>query len=83
MYELGLSAALDWLAEQAGHRYNIKVTLKQSGSISEISEETRLFVFKAVQELITNVVKHAVATEIVISSEWKEAEIEIEVTELD
>jgi signal transduction histidine kinase len=81
LYELGLSAALDWLAEQARQRHNIKVTLKQSGSISEISEETRVFLFKAVQELITNIVKHAGATEIVISSDWKEAEIEIEVTD--
>ncbi|MFH2037577.1 MAG: sensor histidine kinase [Candidatus Zixiibacteriota bacterium] len=72
LYELGLPAAIDWLAERATQRYKLKAKAMQSGNPQDISEDIRVFIFKAVQELINNVAKHAGANRIDISANWME-----------
>lgn len=79
LYELGLAAALDWLAEQTSRRHGLKVTTSQSGEHTPVPEDIQVFVFKAVQELITNAVKHAEADQIAIKVEWKPTRLDIAV----
>jgi signal transduction histidine kinase len=79
LYELGLPAAIDWLAERAEKRYNLKVISLQSGSPRDVSDEIKVFIFKAVQELIANAGKHAHAIQVNIRTNWLDNGLEITV----
>lgn len=57
--EAGLGAALRWLARDFGRRYDLDVELELEDGAEPASEAVRLFLFRAVNELLFNVVKHA------------------------
>ncbi|MEZ5359713.1 MAG: sensor histidine kinase [Candidatus Zixiibacteriota bacterium] len=77
LYELGLSAAIDWLAERARFRHELKVKSYQSGTPKKGTEDIEVFIFKALQELITNVAKHAGAKRVTVQTNWNDDHIEI------
>ena len=77
LYELGLSATIDWLAERALHRHELKVASIQTGDPQEVADDIKVFIFKAIQELITNAAKHAQATQVKIHADWHERGVEI------
>ena len=59
LYELGLGAALEWLAEFIYEQQGIQINLAVDSQANPVNEELRIFLFRAVQELLTNVTKHA------------------------
>ena len=59
LYEVGLEAALEWLAEYMQEQYGVHTKLKVRVGAEPVDEELRVFLFRAVQELIMNVAKHA------------------------
>lgn len=59
LYELELKDALKWLAEWVHKHYGIQIDLQVSSQIGKIGQELRTFLFRAAQELVTNVAKHA------------------------
>jgi PAS domain S-box-containing protein len=67
LYEFGLKAAIEWLAEKMEKEYQIKISLSLDELPGHIPEEMRVFFYRAVLEFIDNVIKHAMATEIDIS----------------
>lgn len=81
LYDLGLPAAIDWQAKRAAEIYDLKVSSNQTGEPSEIADDVRVFVFKAVQELINNVAKHASARKVIVHSNWRDSDFEIVVSD--
>jgi signal transduction histidine kinase len=81
LYELGLPAAIDWLAERAMHRYGLSVVSAQTGTPRDVPADTAVFIFKAVQELITNAAKHSGSKQVSIDTDWKDDEISIVVSD--
>ncbi len=77
LYELGLPAALAWLAERNESRYRFKVHFKQRGAPAQMTEDVRVFMFKAVQELINNAAKHAEASQVEVTATWGERTFEV------
>ena len=61
LYDLGLVPAIDWLGEQFGDRFGLSVSVDHEGSLSPPSRDVRATLFRAVQELLMNVVKHSKA----------------------
>ncbi len=61
LYELGIEAALGWLAEQAQKEHGIQVDCEADDSIKPLDNDVRAFLFRAASELIVNVVKHSKA----------------------
>jgi signal transduction histidine kinase len=59
LYEVGLVAALQWLAKDLERRYGLHVTLEDEGECTRLDEETRISLFRSVNELLINVAKHA------------------------
>ncbi len=60
LYDLGLAAALEWLAERYLQRHNLRVALDlRLDSPDRLPEALRVTAYKCVQELLTNVVKYA------------------------
>jgi signal transduction histidine kinase/predicted ester cyclase len=67
LYVLGLKPALDWLGEQIQKHHNIHVEINDDGKEKPLSEDALGFVYRAVRELLFNVVKHAKATSVAVS----------------
>ena len=67
LYELGLEAALAWLAEHVGSRHGLPVELRRAGGpLPALPQALSLTVFHSVRELVLNVVKHARASRALI-----------------
>jgi len=81
LYELGLSAAVDWLAERDSQRYKLKIDHLQSGAPRELAEEIKVFVFKSIQELIANSAKHARADRVEIHTNWLDDKLVVVVSD--
>jgi len=81
LYELGLPAAIDWLSDRTLHRHGLKVHSSQSGEPQDVSDDIRVFMFKAVQELITNAVKHAQADRVDIHTHWQSDRLNVVVSD--
>src|SRR6267142_5267399 len=59
LYEHGLAAALEWLAAETRKNYNIEVTVEPDCSANPKVADVRIFLFRAVRELLLNSAKHA------------------------
>ncbi len=59
LYELGLEAALEWLAENLNEKYGLTVSLMVHHPLDGLGVEPRFLLFKSVRELLMNVIKHA------------------------
>ena len=60
--DLGLLPALRSLAERIEARSGLEITLDTPASLPALSKETELVLYRAMQEALTNVVRHAEAT---------------------
>ena len=59
LYELGLEAALEWLAEEISSSFGLVVTIVDDGELKPLSQQARSIAYRAVRELLINVAKHA------------------------
>jgi PAS domain S-box-containing protein len=55
----GLVASLEWLVRQVGEQFGLAVRLEVDECDLDVSPFVRIFVFRSIQELLFNVVKHA------------------------
>ena len=60
--DLGLAAAAEWHLKGFGQRHAIRTELLQDGMENRLSPETESAVYRIIQEALTNVAKHACAT---------------------
>jgi signal transduction histidine kinase len=67
LYEHGLAAALEWLAAETRKNYNVEVTVEADSSANPKAADVRIFLFRAVRELLLNSVKHAVGSAVHIT----------------
>jgi signal transduction histidine kinase len=59
LYEHGLAAALEWLSAETRKNYNIEVTVEADSLANPKAADVRIFLFRAVRELLLNSAKHA------------------------
>jgi two-component system sensor histidine kinase UhpB len=64
MLELGIVAALDWHARDFARRHAIACSFSANREAVDLPEDTRTAAFRICQEALTNVAKHARATEV-------------------
>ena len=62
--DLGLGAALEWLAAEFRNRYGLAVTLQNAADQLALSPTAATAIFRMVQEALTNVTRHAEATRV-------------------
>ena len=67
LHECGLAAALEWLAAETRKNYNVEVTVEADFSANPKAADVRIFLFRAVRELLLNSVKHAVGSAVHIT----------------
>ena len=61
LYQLGLSAALEWLFEQMHQQYGLAIAFEDDKSLQQLDDDIRVLLFRGVRELLINVAKHAQA----------------------
>ncbi len=59
LYELGLVAAVEWFTERIQKQYAIETQFEDDSHPKPLDEDVRVLLFKVVQELLFNVVKHS------------------------
>ena len=79
LYELGLGPAVEWLAETILGRHAIEYRVDTAESYAHLDEETLVFLFRAIREVLINIVKHAHATKASIALNTHHGDIVIEV----
>jgi signal transduction histidine kinase len=65
--DFGLLAALEWYVRDVINRYGLNVELRMEGDFDALPERHRTCVYRAVQEALTNCVRHARAHSINVS----------------
>jgi signal transduction histidine kinase len=71
LYEVGLVAAVRWLAKDIERRYGLRVTVEEAGECSPLDAATGISLFRSVSELLINVAKHAkIDNAVVRVSSW-------------
>ena len=79
MYDLGLKEALAWLAEDLEKRHGIKVEVTDDGADKPLDDAAKSIVFRAVRELVMNVLKHAKAPAASVSLKRIDDHLQIDV----
>lgn len=59
----GLIAAIEWLVQTFADRTGIHTSLRHRGDMPQLSREVEMVAFRTAQEALTNIAKHAGATE--------------------
>ncbi len=81
LYDLGLAAALAWLADKTSEQYEIPVVFTDRGTRDEIDESMAILLFQSVRELLFNMAKHARASRADISMKSDGFDLEIVVAD--
>jgi len=79
LHDEGLSHAINWLATQMKQRYGLPIELQADGPFAIADEELHVLLFNCVRELLFNVVKHANASQVVVTLGWSDSNLQIEV----
>lgn len=61
LYEFGLEAAVNWKLEQLSKEHNFHTKFEKTHELPPLREELLILLFRAVGELLNNIVKHAKA----------------------
>jgi signal transduction histidine kinase len=64
--DLGLAAALEWLVDDFTHRYKVSATLHVGIDDADVTPFAANALYRIVQEALTNVARHAQASEVAI-----------------
>jgi PAS domain S-box-containing protein len=77
--DLGLVAAVEWAAEEFEARTGTKCRLDLPNSDIVIDQERTTAIFRIFQETLTNVTRHAEATQVDVRLGWEDGNIVLEV----
>ncbi|MBI3014143.1 MAG: HAMP domain-containing protein [Candidatus Tectomicrobia bacterium] len=77
--DLGLQAALRWIAEQTLTPAQVSLHYEVAGTERRLPTEVETVVFRVVQEAITNVVRHARAETVMVSLEFNEDAVAVDI----
>jgi signal transduction histidine kinase len=81
LFKLGLRAALESLVTDQVILAGLTVRVTESGSPASLPEPTQLLAWRAVRELLINVLKHADADAALVELAWRDGAVGIVVTD--
>jgi signal transduction histidine kinase len=79
--DFGLQPALEWHVRDVTSRYGVNVDLHVDGDFDILPDRHRTCVYRAVQEALTNCVRHAKARSINVSVKTEGDQLEVSVTD--
>lgn len=69
LYDLGLEPAIAWLVEHIENHHPITIRYQYDQVSENLDHDLRTFLFRAVRELLINIVKHASASQAIVRIE--------------
>ncbi|MBW2465984.1 MAG: PAS domain S-box protein, partial [Deltaproteobacteria bacterium] len=81
LYELGLVAAIDWLAEQFQQKHGLRCRVENDSKPKPLSQDIEIVLFRSVRELLINIVKHAEAKKVKITIRTNKKNLRIRVSD--
>ena len=79
--DFGLQAALEWYVRDFTARYGLNVQLDLGGALDSVPDRHRVCAYRAVQEALTNCIRHADATWINVRVCGVDSQLHITVTD--
>jgi len=79
LYELGLEPAMEWLVRRTREQHRLLTKFKDDGQSKPLDSNVRVLLFQAVRELLVNVVKHAQARSVTVSTRRVGGQIRVSV----
>jgi len=79
--DLGLVAALEWMAEDMEKNYRISTHVEVIGTERDLPAEVQLQLFRIAQEALSNIRRHAEASTVVIKLEFADDSVTITVSD--
>jgi signal transduction histidine kinase len=81
LYELDFGQSLGWLVEYFNRQFEIPIELSVSQKLIFLPESIRIMLFRCVQELLMNMIKHAKASSAKVSVEYENKVLQVEVSD--
>jgi PAS domain S-box-containing protein len=81
LYQLGIVDTMYWLSDKIEEDYNIKVQFTTNVKHIKLKDNKLIFIFRSIQEIITNTIKHAKAS--LITIEFKHSTTGLKISILD
>lgn len=69
--DLGIIAALRWLAKELAKQASVDVTVTEEGNARPLPKPLASYLFRSVKELISNAISHGHSTEVVVTLYWR------------
>ncbi|WP_373497796.1 CHASE4 domain-containing protein [Desulfococcus sp.] len=66
LYEIGIGAAIEWLAETMAAQHGIRISVVLGPESRDMDDTLRVLIFRAVRELLLNIIKHARARNVAV-----------------
>ena len=67
LYDIGFEATVEWLADHMHKQYGLEIQVENDDQAKPLDNEERILLFRAVRELLFNVIKHAHASLVKVS----------------
>jgi PAS domain S-box-containing protein len=81
LYDIGIEATIEWLAEQMQKQHYILFYCENDGSPKPLKRDVSILLFQTVRELFMNIVKHAQAHQVNVEISREANDIKIVVTD--
>ena len=77
LHDLGLGAAIDWMAERMSSEHGIAIEMVKTGDLSDLEQDLRIMLYQMTKELLVNIVKHSGASHVLVTVERDDHTISI------
>jgi len=67
LHELGFEPAIEWVCEKISEEHNLMIEFRNDSNPKLVKDDIGVFLFRAIRELLINVVKHSHATRAEVS----------------
>jgi len=81
LYELGLQAALEWLAERIEEQYHVPVEFENRAGDEVLETDRQVILFHVVRELLVNAGKHSQAGQVKVILSLEQQSLKIQVND--
>jgi len=69
LHDLGLAAAVDWMAERMSSKHGLDIETMNTGDFSDLEHDLKVMLYQMTRELLVNIVKHSGGRHVLVTVE--------------
>ncbi len=81
VFQFGFADSIEWLIEQMGERYGLRIELETEDGIVSPEPDFQILLYQSTRELLMNSIKHARAKSIRVRLEMEMNQVKVQVTD--